>query len=901
MAQDSITREEPLPDILRRYWGKAGSKEDGSYHLLVWHALDVAAVAKRWLLLSRTVLDRLVRMGEPDAEQATAWTLFFIALHDLGKFDIRFQMKVEVLWRELYKGEPLPEPASSVGRDYWHGEYAAYWLFEDLAERFCWKADEDSWEEAEGEAVWEAWQPWIRAVAGHHGKEPPQQAVPDGAPPMVDASIRDRDRAARMAFIEAMETLFLKPAGLSLDDLPPPCDLEFLAGFCSVCDWLGSMTENALGEARFTFVSEPQSLDAYFESRLPIARQVLEESGLLGRVTTKGGMVNIYPDYTPRQVQTLVDDLPLEAGLTLIEAPTGSGKTEAALAYAARLLAAGKAESIIFALPTQATADAMLERLEEVAPHLFDNANVVLAHGKSRFNPRFIDLKKKAGSAQSWSAREQEAGAQCALWLAQSRKRVFLGQMGVCTVDQVLISILPVRHRFVRGFGIGRSVLIIDEIHAYDAYMYQLLDKVLRHQHAVGASAILLSATLPLKLRRALLESWGADADALTEKDTYPRITCANAQGVRFFELPPAEAQRLEEEQSRTIQIAWQESSNMLPDETLENDIVKVVQAGANVALICNLVADAQTLYERLRTIGVDVSLFHSRYRFDDRQRIQQAVMRRWGKEGERATGGVLVATQVIEQSLDLDFDWMITQLCPIDLLFQRLGRLHRHDRTRPDGFEHPCCTVLLPENRQYELHKLIYGNGKVPNERVLWRTEQLVRQNPEMRFPKAYRPLIEQVYQEDAWPDEPEDIVEGYEQFWQAEDGSRMVARLMSDTDADWAWNDDDDRVTALTRDGEMSLNIVPVTEDAQGRRYFLGDDQPVTGYPESEQAERVMRNTLPAPASWRGLGLPEASPQDGLIWLVMQPDGPKQWIHDSGKARFIYNPNTGMRMERA
>ena len=660
------------------------------------------------------------------------------------------------------------------------------------------------------------------------------------------------------------------------------------------------MTENAAGQPRFTFVSEPQGLDAYFKSRLPIAELVLEESGMLGRVTTTGGMAELYPDYTPRQVQTLVDDLPLEAGLTLIEAPTGSGKTEAALAYAARLLAAGEADSIIFALPTQATADAMLERLEEVASRLFEGANVVLAHGKSRFNPLFIDLKKKAGSAQAWSAREQEAGAQCALWLAQSRKRTFLGQMGVCTVDQVLISALPVRHRFVRGFGIGRSVLIIDEIHAYDAYMYQLLDKVLRHQHAIGGSTVLLSATLPLKLRQALLESWRADANTLTERDAYPRITYANARGVRFFELPPAEAQWLEKEQSRTVKIAWRESPNMLPDDTLEYAIVEAVQAGANVALICNLVADAQALYERLSTLGIDVTLFHSRYRFDDRQRIQQAVMRRWGKEGERATGGVLVATQVIEQSLDLDFDWMITQLCPIDLLFQRLGRLHRHERARPGGFEQPCCTVLLPENRQYELHKLIYGNGKVPNERVLWRTEQLVRQNPEMHFPKAYRPLIEQVYQEDAWPDEPEDIVEGYEQFWQAEDGSRMAARLMSDTDADWAWKDDDERVTTLTRDGEMSLNIVPVTEDAQGRYCFLGNDQPVTDYPESEQAERIMRNTLPAPASWRGLGLPEASPEDGLIWLVMQPGGQKQWIYDSGKARFVYYPDTGMRMER-
>ncbi len=884
------------------YWGKAARLPSDEYHLLAFHALDVAAVAWQWLYKSSALRAGMQAQAPGKGIEAVrAWVLFFIALHDLGKFDIRFQCKAPDVLQRLWQGSgtELPESVHSAG--YWHGEYAAYWLFEDLAERFQWKAEEDSWNEPEGEAIWAVWQPWVRAVAGHHGKEPQEQTEPDGTPPMADAAIRERDRAARLAFIEAMESLFLKPAGLGLDDLPPPCDLEFLAGFCSVCDWLGSMTENAAGEPRFTFVSERQDLETYFDSRLPIADQVLEESGLLGRVAATGGMANLYPEYTPRQVQTLVDELPLGAGLTLIEAPTGSGKTEAALAHAARLLAEGQADSIIFALPTQATADAMLERLEEVAPRLFDSANVVLAHGKSRFNPRFIDLKKKARSADAWSEREQEAGAQCAFWLAQSRKRVFLGQIGVCTVDQVLISALPVHHRFVRGFGIGRSVLIIDEIHAYDAYMYQLLDKVLCHQSKIGGSAILLSATLPLKLRLALLDSWGADADALTEKDAYPRITCASGRDVRFFELPTAEMARMEDEQSRRVQIEWRESPDMLPNETLEDAIVEAVRAGANVALICNLVADAQNLHERLSDRDIDVSLFHSRYRFDDRQRIQQAVMDRWGKEGKREAGGVLVATQVIEQSLDLDFDWMITQLCPIDLLFQRLGRLHRHERARPEGFEQPRCTVLLPENRQYELHKLIYGNGKTPNERVLWRTEQLVRQHPGMRFPQAYRPLIERVYREDAWPDEPEDIVKGHEQFWQAEYASRMSARQMSNTDSDWAWNDDDDRVTACTRDGEMSLNIVPVIEDAWGSRCFLGDDRPIADYPESEQAERIMRNTLPAPASWRGLGLPEASPKDGLIWLVMQPDGEGQWSHDSAKARFVYDADTGMRMVKA
>jgi CRISPR-associated endonuclease/helicase Cas3 len=868
-------------------------------HLLVYHCLDVAAVAKRWLEASPLLCARFAAMTGLKVEQAIAWVLFFIAIHDLGKFDLRFQLKVLWAWERLNAQFNFPTPDGAISRHYWHGEYAAYWVFEDLAGRFDWKAGEEFWEEVSGEDRWIAWQPWIRAVAGHHGIEPREAAQPEGSPPLADPRWLEHDRAARIGFIQEMESLFLKPAGLSLDDTPPPVDLEFLAGFCSVCDWLGSTTENQQGEPRFIYHDDEVALQDYLDARCEIADTVLRESGLLARSITSGGMRAVFPQFQrPHQVQTLVDKLPLRHGLTVIEAPTGSGKTEAALAYAARLLAAGEAESVIFALPTQATADAMLERLTEVADRLFNDADVVLAHGKSRFNPRFIDLKKAASRAHGGP--EIEAGAQCALWLAQSRKRVFLGQIGVCTVDQVLVSALPVRHRFVRGFGLGKSVLIIDEVHAYDAYMYGLLDRVLRHQRAMGSSAILLSATLPLPLRRALLASWDADDSALEADNAYPLITQATANGVQLFPLPQSEQWRLAKLPPRIVKLSWAETPDMLPDKTLEQAIIDAAENGANVAIICNLVADAQRLAQRLADCtDREVLLFHSRYRFKDRQKIQQAVMARWGKDGNRPQGSILVATQVIEQSLDLDFDWMITQLCPIDLLFQRLGRLQRHDLERPAGFEEPACTVLLPEACRYELHKLIYGNGKAPNSRVLWRTEQMVRKYSEIDFskldPSSYRSMIEAVYDETPWADEPEDIVEEFEQYWQAQYASRLNAQFISDIEN--AWNDDDSNVNLLTRDGEMSLNIVPVRETPEGR-CFLDEEQPVQQLEAWEQAERIMLNTLPAPHSWQRLGLPVAG-ADGLIWLVMEKRD-EGWSYDDGKVRFIYHNELGLDVDK-
>ncbi|MGZ8929316.1 MAG: CRISPR-associated helicase Cas3' [Methylobacter sp.] len=187
--------------------------------------------------------------------------------------------------------------------------------------------------------------------------------------------------------------------------------------------------------------------------------------------------------------------------------------------------------------------------------------------------------------------------------------------------------------------------------------------------------------------------------------------------------------------------------------------IAQAAEQGAKVALICNLVRDAQHFAQQLAALTtVSVDLFHSRFRFIDRQKIEQEISRYYGKnEQERASGGrILVATQVVEQSLDLDFDWMLTQLCPVDLLFQRLGRLHRHSRNRPSGFAQPCCVVIVP------IAESVYGDTPYvyKNLRALWRTGQLLKNKEivfksnqeELKAYTAYRDWIEKVYCEEAW-----------------------------------------------------------------------------------------------------------------------------------------------------
>ena len=761
--EDSTEKTNDTAARYFRYWGKAhreGEKGEGSaeLHLLPYHCLDVAAVADVWWEQSKVLQSSFVNRTGMSVLQTRAWLLFFIALHDYGKLDMRFQLKAPNAVESVYPDfdRELTDLRGTDIKGYYHGPVGFSLFYHDFQAVLGWSEYDQE--------VWEAWSPWLAAVTGHHGVIPCDiDSFAEIGNSQADASIITHDRAARVDWVSVLETLFLKPADLSINTSPPPCS-SLLAGFCSVADWLGS--NSAVGA--FEYETDKEPLEDYYQRSLTIARQQLKESGLLSVKRPYQGVQVLLPEeknILPRQLQTLVDKLPVEPGLTIIEAPTGSGKTETALAYAWRLLDKGLADSIIFALPTQATSNAMLKRLKTCASLIFsEQPNLVLAHGKSAFNQDFWQLK--SSFQQQTEQGKEEARVQCAEWLSVSRKRVFLGQIGVCTIDQVLISVLPVRHKFVRGFGVGKSILIVDEVHAYDSYMYGLLGEVLKQQQMAGGSVLLLSATLPFHQRKALSRTWEGDLSC-QEKPPYPQVTHVSMNGgVTSFELPETE-----QPEERVVAVDVSTTPKLLPNDSLIKQMIHAAKCGAQVVFICNLVDVAQGLARRLgKQSEVAVNLFHARYRFCDRQAIEKQVLEKYGKDGKREQGSILIATQVVEQSLDLDFDWMITQLCPVDLLFQRLGRLHRHQRPRPNGFKSPKCTVLIPDDEDYGYHGLIYGNT-----RVLWRTAQLLlKSEGAIHFPVAYRDWIERVYKEDNWGDEPDDVIASYEEFIKESEGSR-------------------------------------------------------------------------------------------------------------------------------
>jgi CRISPR-associated endonuclease/helicase Cas3 len=867
-----------------RYWGKAKPVTDAgpAYHLLPFHCLDVAAVAAAWWNQSASLRRQIGNQVQIEADSPVlkGWVLFFIALHDLGKLDIRFQMKAPGALNHLQAiNNPTDLPAVGESKGYYHGEAGYDWFLQEGHFYLGWEKSQTY------ENLRDAWKPWLGAVAGHHGR-----IVTEAGrlhPPDAEDWLILQDRTARKEWLEALAELFLTPAGITSRDIPPALsreDMPYMAGFCAVCDWLGS------NETWFLYCDQPvENLASYFDRRCRHAEQqkIIEQCGLALQAAPYSGLRTLLNvGESPRQLQTVVNALPLQAGLTLVEAPTGSGKTETALAYAWRLLDSGLADSIVFALPTQATANAMWERLRQFADTLFGaNTNLVLAHGRANWHKGHEELKQAASQKSAQEA--DDIRVQCAEWISESRKRVFLGQIGVCTVDQVLLSVLPLRHKFVRGFGVMKSVLIVDEVHAYDNYMYGLLHNVLRQQRRAGGSAVLLSATLPVGQRNQLAQAWSVAA-TLPPDAPYPLLTYIAADGkitsVQItdpLQLPPA----------RSVAIECIPLPKLLPSDDLLGRVIHAAEAGGRVVIICNLVDDAQQLASRLsKKTAAPVDLFHARYRFKDRQQKEETVLQQYGRYADRMGGRILIATQVVEQSLDLDFDWMITQLCPVDLLFQRLGRLHRHQRERrPAGFELPTCTVLTPSDQDYGLHKVIYGNT-----RILWRTRQLLEAHQNIQFPEAYRDWIERVYERDDWPNEPESVSLEFDTFHIAQKAIQDKAKMLSNFTGE-PYADSDSNVRALTRDGEMSLPVVLL--DSEGR--LLNDATPLNKLDEWERAEQMALGAVAVPNSWQGKLKGVPLDEQGNYLLTMSGSGLQNWSGQGNGVNFRYSQMYGLQKE--
>ncbi len=505
---------------------------------------------------------------------------------------------------------------------------------------------------------------------------------------------------------------------------------EWIIGLIEVADWIASNEEYF-----------PASGGLETESLSFAARNALYHIGFSRERAVCPGKswAELFPHApTPRPVQQHLWELPAHPGTYIVEDSMGGGKTEAALGLAYHLIEAGLADGLYFALPTQTTSNRIFNRVADFLQRAGARVNehsLRLAHGNSWLLEDDI--------YQGWKTHGDESHTCARNWFASSR-RALLARFGVGTIDQALMSELDVKHSFVRRFALAGKVVILDEVHSYDMYTGSLLDRLVHNLRRLGASVIILSATLTRPRIRTLLELSMQEGDF----GTYPLFSTRTGQGTyQENSLPP--------KQSRVIHVSCE---SMELDASVQIACARA-DAGQCVLWIRNTVADAQEAYRRLcaerREGGPELGLLHARFPLWRRQELESEWIDRLGKDGARRPAGcVLVATQVAEQSLDIDADFLITDLSPTDMLLQRAGRLWRHERPLPQRHAHTAemlilSAQLLPEGATQELLAAMGASGRVFAPYVLMRSYELWRTKTLLKLPSDIRSLMESTYAE--------------------------------------------------------------------------------------------------------------------------------------------------------
>jgi len=738
------------------FWAKYQGKS-GGWHPLISHALEAGAVSRVLIesSLSPHFLCFVSRALELDEPAALNLVVTLAAVHDIGKMNPGFQHQISWFREQLQaQGFSAPERISPTP----HGLVTAHCLQRWLEQTHRMQAD--------------VARSLASVVGGHHGVLPPPEKWRDFSAAELGGPSWGEARAS-------MLSLILAGLGTSLP-CPPrlPHSASFIiAGLISVSDWIASNSDLFPYAANTQRAIELPDPAAYYHDSLGRAEAAVERLGWHTRsgIQLPDSFTRLFPWIeTPNPLQQQAFTTARESAgpsLLLIEAAMGEGKTEAALCASEVWAAALGYRGSYFALPTQATSNQMFSR---VRAFLEDRAHgdrlvLQLLHGHASLSAEFDELRAQ-GTNAFWTSGVGESQGEsvfASTWFT-FRKRGLLAAFGVGTVDQVLMAALSGKHVFVRLFGLAGKTVIIDEVHAYDTYMSTLLERVLEWLAAMGSSVVLLSATLPAGRRDDLVRAYAKglrlESPALPAPVEYPRIITVSGDGVKsatFASSSPHAAKR--------IGLAW-----VQPGRLAELLLEQLAGGGCAVA-ICNTRRDAQRLFQELEPHfpGMasdghpELDLLHSHFLFADRDAAEKRCLTRFGKPGagsRRPARAVLIATQIVEQSLDLDFDVMISAVAPIDLLFQRVGRLHRHLRERPALLPEPVLTLIGVPSDEYGLPKFPRGHLSVYEPHLLFRTWLALRGRESLAIPEDIDPLLDSVYRDEP---EPTSLSEAAQCVW--------------------------------------------------------------------------------------------------------------------------------------
>ena len=666
-------------------WGKTWMRRGPcriAVHRLEHHCLDVLATADALMARDPGLLASLARASGQTPADALVLLRWCVLLHDAGKVAWGFQGKSRLGWGAVRAGERFPSDTGCAH------DMVGFLVMKDHMQA----VDPDGWD-----AQSDAMVPILAAMFFHHGR--PRGSATDLVDPADFSDSKDMPRFAWM--VEMADALVGRPRWPDREGARKASWL--LTGLVSLVDGLGSAVSDEIMETAAgvppewmtgnTLAGVPwqEYLDIV---AAPVANHV---------VATIGGMAFIPgeppPPMADRDVLAAMAAVPpasfvpspLQAAtctarlgdrfIAVVMDVTGSGKSEASGMLVRRAVMEGISEGGFWGLPSMATANVIYRRMMAMSPLIHGGAHsLVLAHGARDDLPLFRStLKNALGNPVSSVVGTGNSGnASCLDWLSHGSHRSLLAHSGVGTVDQSLFAGLNSYHCGMRWVGLHRKVLVVDEVHAADPGMIEILCAVLRHHAMLGGSAILMSATLPSVTRERLLAAfsggagWGDPAAAL-DRMSYPLLTVCNGDGIT--ETPMATRADRATESVRF--------SRLDTEAEVVGSLSDWSRRGSCAVWFRNTVKDAIRAHASLKAAGVPVILFHSRFTRSRRTDIETEIMRRFGPSGGPAdrSGWILVSTQVGEQSLDIDFDGFVTDAAPADLIIQRLGRRRRHKR----------------------------------------------------------------------------------------------------------------------------------------------------------------------------------------------------------------------------
>ncbi|WP_213793727.1 CRISPR-associated helicase Cas3' [Klebsiella aerogenes] len=533
-----------------------------------------------------------------------------------------------------------------------------------------------------------------------------------------------------------------------------PAQARVVAGLTSVADWIGS------GE----YFDNPEE-----DWRQNISTALTQAGFIKPNIRQNLSFAEVFDPVKrvmqPRTPQSLFIEQVAEPGVYILEAQMGMGKTEAALYAAYQLLAQNKASGIYFALPTQLTSNKIYDRFNAFLAQILDKntpERALLLHSGAWL------LDTELG----------EEGCPGGSWF-NHRKRGLLAPFAVGTIDQALMAVMNVKHGFVRAYGLAGKVVILDEVHTYDLYTGTILNALVEFLRQIDCTVIILSATLSRQRRDALLQQ-------TTNSEAYPLITaaptCAAESTLAEIAVPVSEHTTFALHCCGKDEIALEEA-------------LRRAELGQQVLWIENTVAEAQQRYldmaSRAVDAGCEIGLLHSRFTPQHRNRHEQRWVALYGRAGwaqRQRCGRILVGTQVLEQSLDIDADFLVSRFAPTDMLLQRLGRLWRHAETPRHASATAECWLLSPAldcalanpGSAFGMSAMVYSPYVLCRSLDVWKALRVIS------LPGDIRPLIDRTYsarsEEGPWATLLHELKNG-SRFHSGEQALQSLAKLTLST----------------------------------------------------------------------------------------------------------------------